>query len=191
MVRLHDESGINTVGTGIGHDIVAVLNDDHSNPIVLNDYYSSHPNTYQQGTVLYPMNNLEPGEHFISVKAWDVLNNSSTTRVSFFVEDGFEIISVKNSPNPVQFFTEFKATHNLPGDVFSIEAEIFNLRGNRIAHVKDNVGSYGTTEVGIRWDISDTSYPIRNESMLIYRVTLTNQEGISASGSGKLLMNKY
>ncbi len=191
MVRFYDESGINTVGTGIGHDIVAILNGDHSNPIILNDYYKTQANTYQRGTVLYPLNNLEPGEHVISVKAWDVHNNSNTREISFFVEEGFEIIDVHNSPNPVRYHTTFNISHNLPGDIFDIEAEIFNLSGKKVAHVQETAGSYGTTETKIRWDTSNTLSATGTDKILVYRITMTNRDGLKASRGGKLIMNNF
>ena len=38
---LYDESGINTTGNGIGHNMLAVLDEATANPIVLNDFYES------------------------------------------------------------------------------------------------------------------------------------------------------
>lgn len=191
LVDFSDESGINTLGQGIGHDIIAVIDNDHSNPIVLNDYYSSQIDTYQKGTVMFPLNNLSPGEHFISIKAWDVSNNSSTKQISFFVEEGFKIHSVTNTPNPVDFYTVFNISHNLPGDAFEITVEIFNLRGYKVAEITDNAGSYNSTSATIRWDSNNTLTPIYTDKILIYRVTMRNQTGLKATGSGKLLLKNY
>jgi hypothetical protein len=38
LVKLQDENGINTA-SGIGHDIVAILDGDEENPYVLKNYY--------------------------------------------------------------------------------------------------------------------------------------------------------
>lgn len=191
FVNLYDESGINTVGTGIGHDIVAIIDDDESNPITLNDYYSSDKDTYKSGKVGYPINNLSPGEHKISVRAWDIQNNSITDEITFIVEEGFEIISVSNYPNPVKNQTKFKIIHNLPGDVFDIKVQIFNLRGNKIDEINESSGSYGTTQVELSWNLFECNYPVGNEDILIYRVQMENIEGLSATGAGKLLINKF
>jgi hypothetical protein len=187
---LYDESGINTVGTGIGHDIVAILDNDYSNPIVLNDYYISRLNSYQNGQVLYPINNLEPGEHTISIKVWDIQNNSTVAEITFYVEEGFEITAVHNVPNPVEFETVFEIAHNLPGKSFITTIEIYNLRGLLIYKIEDNTSSYETLNASVRWDISDSYYPINNEKILVYRVTMENQQGLSATGAGKLLLTK-
>lgn len=188
LVKLFDESGINTVGTGIGHDIVAIIDNDFSKPMILNDFYQSEINSYQNGQVLFPLNNLDPGEHTISVKVWDVQNNSTVKEISFIVEDGFEITSVINYPNPVSFNTTFEITHNLPGDIFNTTIEIFNLRGFKIYEINETTGSYGTVEATVRWDITETNYPIDSEKLLVYRVTMKNQQGLTATGAGKLLL---
>src|SRR5690606_1075596 len=62
LVKLQDENGINTA-SGIGHDIVAILDGDESNPYVMNDYYQTEVDDYQRGVVTYPLRDLEPGLH--------------------------------------------------------------------------------------------------------------------------------
>lgn len=191
LVNLFDESGINTAGTGIGHDITAVIDDDYSNVIVLNDFYSSDLDTYQSGKVVFPLNNLSAGKHKIMVKAWDIQNNSSYEEISFIVEDGFQITAVNNAPNPVDFYTNFNISHNLPGKIFKVKLEIFNTRGYLIHESTESVGTYGSTTATIRWDVTDTRYHIGNDKLLVYRVTMENPDGLSASGSGKLILNKF
>ena len=189
LVNLYDESGINTAGTGIGHNITAVIDSDYLNQIVLNDFYVAEVNTYQRGKVLYPINDLDVGVHKILIKAWDIQNNSITEEIYFTVEDGFKILSVSNAPNPVQFYTVFSIEHNLPGDSFDTTVELFDLRGKKIDEIDKTVGSYRTTEATVRWDISNTNFPLNNNSYIIYRITLKNQEGLTAIGTGKLIIN--
>lgn len=190
MANLFDESGINTAGTGIGHNIIAVIDDDQLNQIVLNDFYVAEANTYQRGKILYPLTDLESGEHKISIKAWDIQNNSITEEIYFTVGEGFKVLAVTNAPNPVQYYTEFTAEHNLPGNTFNTTVEIFDLSGKKIDEIYKTIGSYGTTEITIRWDISNINYPLSNNSYLIYRITLENKEGLTATGAGKLIINK-
>ena len=49
LAKLQDENGINTA-SGIGHDIVAILDGDETNPFVLNDYYQADVDDYQKGS---------------------------------------------------------------------------------------------------------------------------------------------
>ena len=77
MLKLSDSSGINTSGTGIGHDIVATLDNDNRQYFILNDFYEADLNSYQQGAIHFQLPALTAGIHSLKIKAWDVLNNSS------------------------------------------------------------------------------------------------------------------
>jgi hypothetical protein len=57
LADIIDFSGINTVGNGIGHDITAVLDNNFSNPFILNEYYKSNLNSYSEGVVEFPFEN--------------------------------------------------------------------------------------------------------------------------------------
>ncbi|MEO6304271.1 MAG: type IX secretion system sortase PorU, partial [Bacteroidia bacterium] len=74
--NLIDSSGINTVGSSIGHDITVVLDANSSKPTVLNDYYEANLNSYQSGKVRFPFETLSEGNHQLTFKAWDIQNNS-------------------------------------------------------------------------------------------------------------------
>ncbi|MBT8274477.1 MAG: type IX secretion system sortase PorU, partial [Bacteroidia bacterium] len=109
LAKLSDENGINTA-SGIGHDIIAVLDGDETNPFKLNDYYLADVDDYQRGKVTYPFRDLEPGLHTLSLKAWDVYNNSSTAEIQFVVFDENEALVIRNVlnyPNPFVNYTEF------------------------------------------------------------------------------------
>lgn len=191
LVDLFDESGINTAGTGIGHDMIAILDNDYNNIMVLNDFYSADLNTYKSGKVLYPLNNLSPGQHTISVKVWDIHNNSSQKEIEFTVEEGFEITSVYNTPNPVEWQTTFKINHNLPGSIFETKVEIFNLKGYKIYEKTETLSSAESTELSLYWDTSEANLINGADKILIYRIGLQNKEGFKAVGTGKMIMNVF
>jgi len=91
LARLSDENGINTVGNGIGHDITLTIDNNTQNPLVLNDYYESDLDTYRSGKVKYQLLSLEPGQHTLTLKAWDVHNNSSIASLDFIVTEDSEL----------------------------------------------------------------------------------------------------
>ncbi len=62
LVKLADSSGINILGTGIGHDLVAILDNDQKSEYVLNEFYESDLNNYRQGTVT--VSNAHPGTRY-------------------------------------------------------------------------------------------------------------------------------
>jgi hypothetical protein len=67
IVKLADSSGINTAGTGIGHDIVATLNNDNRQFFILNDFYEGDLNIYQQAVVRFQFPELQQGIHSLKI----------------------------------------------------------------------------------------------------------------------------
>ena len=87
---IYDESGINTTGNAIGHNLEAILDNVSSKPYILNSNYESEINSYQRGKVEYQLNDLEEGTHQLSMKVWDVNNNSSSANTEFVVANSAE-----------------------------------------------------------------------------------------------------
>ncbi|MBK6611096.1 MAG: type IX secretion system sortase PorU [Sphingobacteriales bacterium] len=121
IVKITDEFGINTVGNGIGHDITGVLNNDEKNVLVLNNFYKSSLDKYNEGSIAYPLYNLSPGLHQISVKCWDINNNSAKGYTEFVVVKDAKLAleHVLNYPNPFMDQTSFWFEHNRPGRQFN------------------------------------------------------------------------
>ena len=142
LVKLQDDNGINTA-SGIGHDITAIIDGDETNPIVLNNYYQANIDDYTNGTVNYPFRDLEPGLHTLTLKAWDVYNNSSTAEIQFTVYDKDEelvITNVLNYPNPFVNYTEFWFNHNSP-DPLDVSVQIFTVSGKLVRTLNGQTGS--------------------------------------------------
>ncbi|SHE99561.1 Por secretion system C-terminal sorting domain-containing protein [Mariniphaga anaerophila] len=187
LAFLSDENGINTAGAGIGHDITAVIDNDHSNAIVLNSFYKSNSGDFKSGTINYTLKNLSVGKHTLTLKAWDVANNSTEAEIEFEVTGDFTISQVKNFPNPVADHTYISFEHNQADATFDIIFEVFDLNGSHIDYLATQVGSNGTTSNPIRWDLTEAKIGLRN-GIYMYRVTAQNSDGLITSKSGKLLI---
>lgn len=133
LAKLEDFNGINTA-SGIGHDIVAIIDGDEKNPIVLNDYYQTEVDDYTKGTVSFPLRDLEPGLHTLTLRAWDVYNNSSISEIQFVVFDkdqSLVINNVLNYPNPFVNYTEFWFNHN-SSESLDVSIQIFTVSGKLV-----------------------------------------------------------
>ncbi len=190
FAEISDEHGINTVGTGIGHDITAVLDDDYNNIIVLNDFYLAKKDSYKEGTVVFPLQNLSVGEHTLKFKVWDVLNNSSEVEIKFTVNGNLVIDKVYNWPNPVSDFTNFVFEHNRPDASFETKVEIYDLTGNLMDIITQNQGSSGSKSFPILWKVNNSTMLFRN-GIYLYRITVVANDGASGSKSGKMVITKY
>ena len=187
LAKLSDENGINTAGTGIGHDITAVLDDDYSNVMVLNNYYQANIDDYTSGVITYPFKNLSVGKHTLKLKAWDVANNSTEVEIEFVVSGNFEISSISNYPNPVNDYTYFVFEHNQSDEILNTIIEIFDQGGRRIDYFTSEVGSNGTSSNPVRWDLAESEI-VLGSGIYIYRVTAQNNDGVITSKSGKMII---
>lgn len=189
LAYLSDENGINTVGTGIGHDITAVIDNDYSNVLVLNNYYQAQKDEYTKGVLQYPLADLSLGKHTLTLKAWDVANNSSEVEIEFEVTGDLVINAISNYPNPVTDYTNFVIEHNQAGERFYAVFSIYNINGKLIDQFETEISSIGSSTNPVRWDLSESQI-LLNQGLYVYNVFLKNDAGAISSKSGKLLVVK-
>jgi hypothetical protein len=173
---LQDENGINTSLTAVDHDIVAILDNDETNPIVLNDYYKTELNNYKKGQVNYPFRNLAPGLHTITIKVWDTYNNLSEASFSFFVVDDSDLVlsNVLNYPNPFINYTEFWFNHNKPNEELNVQIQIFTISGKLVKTINETVQSIGNLSRSISWDGLDDFGSKIGKGVYVYKLKVSS-----------------
>lgn len=192
IVKLEDISGINTVGNGIGHDIVAILNDETQNQFLLNDFYEAELDNFTRGTINFPFNKLSDGRYCITVRAWDVHNNMGTGYTEFVIVSS-EKLAIENLfsyPNPMSNFNSFVFEHNRFDEAMSVSIEIFDFLGQKQKTISRTIQPEGTRLNGtqITWDgTGDLGAPLSNGTYL-YRVTVITESGLKAQEFEKLII---
>jgi len=188
LLKLEDENGINTA-SGIGHDITAILDGDEANPLILNDYYETEPDDFTKGNVKYQYKDLETGLHTLTIKAWDVYNNSSSVEIQFLVvneNDELVLERVLNYPNPFVSYTEFWFNHNSASEldvmvqVYTVSGKLVKtLQGNSSA---DNKGGNASLFRGLPWDGKDDFGDRIGKGVYVYKLTVksisTNKKAV-------------
>lgn len=181
LAKLEDENGINTA-SGIGHDIIAILDGDESNPIVLNEFYQAEVDDFTRGTTNYNLRDLEKGLHTLTLKAWDVYNNSSTADIQFIVtgNDELEINRVLNYPNPFVNYTEFWFNHNRPFEPLEVQVQVFTVTGKVVWTRNQTITTDGFLSRDIVWDGRDDFGDRIGKGVYVYKITvkspLTNKQ---------------
>ena len=190
IAKMFDENGINTVGNGIGHDLMAIIDENSSNPIILNEYYSADLDTYQSGTVNYAIPTLEKGPHTLSLKVWDVNNNSSESSIDFIVQEkqNIELDHVLNYPNPFTTHTEFYFEHNQACAELEAQIQIFTVSGKLVKTINQIVHTEGFRSAGIEWDGRDDFNDQLAKGVYIYSLKVKSSDGKIAEKTEKLVL---
>ncbi|HNW77033.1 MAG TPA: type IX secretion system sortase PorU, partial [Bacteroidales bacterium] len=189
LALVSDESGINTIGNGIGHDITAILDDDTQNPLVLNDYYTADLNTYKSGVITYPLSDLTEGRHHLKLKVWDVYNNSSEAVISFVVagDDQHLVLNLRNYPNPFKASTTFSFETNQTHTDADIELSIYNMYGMQVKKYRNTLYLDGYRSEPVVWDGKDDNGNRCAAGLYVYQVRVTLPDGTETSAGAKLM----
>jgi hypothetical protein len=187
-----DENGINAIGNGIGHDIIAVIDNDEANPIVLNDYYEADLDSYQSGTLYYELNELAPGPHTLKLVAWDVNNNSAQKTIDFTVQVNGEVVldHVLNYPNPFTTSTEFFFEHNQVCTEMDVQIQILTVSGRLVKTLSETVMTEGFRSEGIPWDGRDDFGDQLAKGVYVYRLMVRMPNGEIVEKLEKLVLLK-
>jgi len=188
--KLFDDSGINTVGTGIGHDLTAVLDANEKDAIILNDFYEADIDNYKAGSIRYPLSRLSEGKHSLTVTVWDVHNNWNSAYIEFFVIKGevMSVTNVLNYPNPFTTNTEFHFEHNRPNADLSAQVNIFTLSGTLIKTIQGVLPSSVYRVKNLTWDGLDSYGNRIGRGTYIYRVTIFDGDEKITSDFQKLVL---
>jgi hypothetical protein len=190
--RVFDDSGINTVGTGIGHDLTGMLNESSSDVIVLNDYYESDLNTFKSGTINYPLNELPQGLHKLRLKVWDVHNNSGEGYTEFLVAESedFVINHLLNYPNPFTTYTEFFFEHNQACAFLNVQVQVFTVSGKLVKSINTISNTNGFRVDPIPWNGRDDYGDQLARGVYVYKVKVRNPSGEQVEKFEKLVLLK-
>jgi len=187
-----DSSGINTVSSGIGHEITAIIDNDSKQKYTLNEYYTADLNSFQKGKIEYKFNKLSAGKHVLKLKVWDIFNNSSETELSFEVikKEDLQINHILNYPNPFWQKTMFTFEHNAPFTDLYVTLKIFSVSGELVKSFEKIMNTNGFRSEPIEWDGTDDFGNKIGKGVYFYEITVKNSQGQITRKKEKLLILK-
>ncbi len=190
LALLSDRSGINATGTGIGHDIIAWLDDDMSEAVVLNSLFRADVGRHISGSLAYPLLVTGQGKHTVSLRAWDNLNNPTVATLRFAVETGgtFRLTDLLAFPNPVTDGTKFTAGHNRPGTEIDLTITIFSSDGRAMKVLRNKSSGAGYALPDIPWDGCDENGGRVARGLYLWRAEAVTADGESTSATGRFII---
>ncbi|MDR1226318.1 MAG: type IX secretion system sortase PorU [Prevotellaceae bacterium] len=191
MATISDSSGINATGNGIGRDItlnVITTGKTYS----LNDYYTANTDSYTDGRISFPMPPLPLGSHTVTLKVFDVYNNSAEQSMNFTVaeDDKLTIRHVLNYPNPFTQKTAFFFEHNRPYTGLDVMIQVFTISGKLVKTIRCSITESSTSlrSAPIEWDGRDDYGDRLGKGVYLYKVKVRCKSGETAEKVEKIVL---
>ncbi|WP_321518355.1 type IX secretion system sortase PorU [uncultured Bacteroides sp.] len=189
VAELEDKDGINTVGNGIGHDIVAVIDNSPNYTYVLNNYYEAYFGDYTQGTVHYSLPALPQGKHTLFFRAWDIMNNSSSTSLEFEVVNGLKpgLFNVYCSKSPARDNTTFVLSHDRPEKTLDVKLIVYDFSGREMwTHTE--VGMSANNYYYVDWNLTSNGGQRLAPGVYLFRASIASGGSEESTRSGKIVI---
>ena len=175
IAELYDDSGINASGSSIGHDLELTIDGDMNQTYNLNNYFEYDFGDYRSGSIGFSIPQLSIGTHKLLFRAWDILNNSTTTELLFEVSEdaGAGEFNVTCTQNPASTNTQFVITHDRPGSELKVTLDVFDLGGRQLWRQTDTVMATNDT-VTIDWNLNVAGGSRLHTGLYLCRLTLND-----------------
>ena len=158
------------------HDLELVIDGDPTKTYNLNDYFEFDFGDYRSGSLGFSIPELNVGLHKLQFRAWDILNNSSTTELVFEVtEDAVTEFNVACSNNPANSSTQFVITHNRMGSELKVTLDVFDTGGRQVWRQTENVTPTSDTFT-IDWNLSVAGGSRLHTGLYLCRISVNDRD---------------
>lgn len=191
MIDLFDENGINNIQLGFGKEIKSILDKQTTN--YLDDRYKPVDNSYKEGKIEYRLDELEFGEHELTVKAWDMYDNPSEKTIIFLVisPQTINIYDAMNHPNPFANYTEFVFNHNQTEETeLLVNIILYDMMGKQVWNYQERVAVLGNSIEPIAISAGDQHISNLKTGLYTYLLEATNSKGQKVTQKQKLIVVK-
>jgi hypothetical protein len=190
VAQLEDASGINYGGNGLGHDLLLTIDNDASQTYVVNDYYTSEFGDFTKGTVAYSIPELTEGKHSLTFRAWDMLNNTNSIALEFFVDHSFKpvMLNLTASQNPALTSTNFLISYNFPGSDCEFLIEVFDFGGRRMWSHSFTASSESGV-YSLPWNLTMSGGGRLGAGIYLYRATMRCGNSKKVSKTQKIIIH--
>lgn len=184
---LFDEQGIYHYNVSIGRNIVLHSDVPGYDNLILNDWFEPALDDYRRGRVVFPVEELEPGTHEFTLKAWDTQGNATEKTIVLVIEDGVMLAQVRTYPNPFQDEVFFSFRHGDMSEALWVRVEVFDLFGRPVAVLETETRSSAGTVPPIHWDGRASNGILLRPGVYIYRLSIKDEQGKMRIAAGRML----
>lgn len=189
-ITLEDDHGFSISSTELHCGISVILNDTLALPV--DNYFSANLDSFQQATVLMPLNIDQEGEHTLKIASCDLVGNKTEKIIRFRIkkEPSIRIHSTVTFPNPFREKITFRFKHNRPGHDLEIHFRLFDKMGREVFNTQFT--QFNADEI-IEKSIDPFRRPALTKPELeiyLYDISVRSLEDMTTSRvSGKLIQH--
>ncbi len=187
MAIFSDESGINISDAALGHKMTLTLDsgkifDDVS------QYYNPDPEDETKGGIAYPLFDLEPGNHQLTLTVWDNAGNSSSQAIDFKVGINLrpEVFDITSFYSIERDQLEMKVTTDRALCTLQCRLECFDLSGNLLWSIDRKAYSNSDSTFSLVWDLNDSNGNRLPRGIYNLRATISAEDRLSTTHSKKI-----
>ncbi len=187
MAYLSDKDGINMTGSGIGHDIEALIDNNEQTTYSLNSYFIPTTGDYTSGKVEFSIPELPDGRHTLTMRAFDILNNPSTSTIEFYVNNGErpKIFSL-NVNTPVNDEVLFTIENDRPQTDLTIHITVYDVSGRMVYETSEKDFNSGSTYT-FSWNMAENNAHLV-PGVYIVKAGISTADGPQATDAKKFIV---
>jgi len=190
IADITDDFGINIAQGSLGNNMELVIDNEHNSAIDMSQHFSFDFGCYNKGSISYPMGEMSPGQHNLSLRVSDINGNTTTTNIDFYIpikhSNSIDIVSTQN---PVKTETRFICTLPSPAEQGGYaEFEVYDLSGRRLWRSAPCTISTGGMGAGTWWNPSESSSTPVNSGIYLYRAKVVTGDVTKVTKAKKIIV---
>lgn len=183
IVRVRDDYGVNTSGSGIGHRLEAWID---NNPISIDLTYNTFISADDPKTIeaRHVLTDLSPGMHSVKVRGWNVFNKYAVANTNFRIlsgDEGAMIWDLTCFPNPFYEDITLQFRHNL-NRPFEAKLKIYNSEGRQVRVTNQTISSVHTSTIA--WDGTTDEGTVAAQGLYYLMLEIYTHKGNASGATG-------
>ncbi len=192
VAKVSDELGINMSGAGIGHNIQLIIDNLSSKTYNLNGFYKASTTQKNTGTITYSIPALSEGEHTLTFRVWNILNNVSIRTFKFIVKNiQSRAYDLTVNSNPAKIGTtgiSFGFSHNQPEVRIEVNVNVFDLSGRLVWSHKESGSPELISAYEIPWNLKNNEGENIQPGVYVYSASVKGESGIETTKAKKMIV---
>lgn len=187
MAVFRDDSGINISDAGIGQKMTLGL-DGKKEFNDISNFFTPDPEDPLKGSIAYPLRDLEPGVHELTLTVWDNANNSSKASLNFKVDNTLrpDVAEISTFYNSDLDILTIKVSTDRALESLDCTFECFDLDGTRLWTFQRRVFVGKDSSFSQSWNLTDINGIRLPRGIYMLKTTVTSGEGLASSDSKKI-----